>query len=368
MKYSETKTRLANYWTECEKVYSSNMARSGQQLTRYDEYAELLSEFTDNLVPLEYFDKKIARTSLSFEFINIRTVGVEQVQSSILALNMVEKQWESSPADLPSEEGKPNLKEEFRFIGNIHNASEQIIDYTNNPLQTRTLNLLPSHCELYFSFIHLPYQNLKYELEYGVGMKMKGQEIFKKILNSNGYGTIEGLNPNTKYRIRMRVAEANWGPISEIHTLDVPHFNLENCPCAKSVAENTLQLGKGGAVYGSNEISFGTHRWVIKMTSKSISYEDSETACMSLGVSNKETKKAVFVGTTLNYGYQKSEIILKVLLDCNEKRLVIINSATNKEDVYQNLPNFPLFPTIQNKGSGQITIKYNLSTDDPNLC
>lgn len=74
------------------------------------------------------------------------------------------------------------------------------------------------------------------------------------------------------------------------------------------------------------------------------------------------------MGTTLNYGFWKSEIILKVLLDCYEKRLIIINSTTNKEDVYQNLPNFPLFPTIQNKGSGQILVKYNLSTDDPNFC
>lgn len=89
---------------------------------------------------------------------------------------------------------------------------------------------------------------------------------------------------------------------------------------------------------------------------------------MSIGVSNKELKKAVFVGTTLNYGYQKLEIIIKVLLDCNEKRLVIHNSATNQEDIYQNLPNFPLFPTLQNKGNGQILIKYNLSTDDPNSC
>jgi hypothetical protein len=48
---------------------------------------------------------------------------------------------------------------------------------------------------------------LKYELEYGVGMKMKGQEIFKKIHNNNGSGTIEGLNPSTKYRIKMRVSE-----------------------------------------------------------------------------------------------------------------------------------------------------------------
>ena len=52
---------------------------------------------------------------------------------------------------------------------------------------------------------------------------------------------------------------------------------------------------------------------------------------MSVGVSNKETKKATFVGTTFNYGYQSSEIVLKVLLDCSEKRLVITNSVSNQE-------------------------------------
>jgi hypothetical protein len=50
-----------------------------------------------------------------------------------------------------------------------------------------------------------------------------------------------------------------------------------------------------------------------------------------VGVSNKEAKKAVFAGTTLNYGFQKSEIVLKILLDLNEKRLSIVNCTTNKE-------------------------------------
>lgn len=57
-------------------------------------------------------------------------------------------------------------------------------------------------------------------------MKMKGQEIFKKIHNNNGFGSIEGLNPSTKYRIRMRVPDGLWGPILEQVTLDIPRFNL----------------------------------------------------------------------------------------------------------------------------------------------
>lgn len=74
------------------------------------------------------------------------------------------------------------------------------------------------------------------------------------------------------------------------------------------------------------------------------------------------------MGTTLNYGFQKNEIILKILLDCNEKRLVIANCNQNQEEVYQNLPNLPIFPTIQNKGNGQILVRYNLMTDDINSC
>lgn len=106
-------------------------------------------------------------------------------------------------------------------------------------------------------------------------MKIKGQEIFKRVQNTNGYGIIEGLNPNTKYRVRMRVAEAIWGPVTEVTTLDIPKFNIVTSSFAKSMAENTVQLGKGGLIYGSNEIHFGVHRWVIKFTSKTISYEDS---------------------------------------------------------------------------------------------
>ena len=50
-----------------------------------------------------------------------------------------------------------------------------MVDYTQNPLKDRQLNLFSSHSEIHYSFIHLPYQNVKYDIEYGVGMKMKGQ-------------------------------------------------------------------------------------------------------------------------------------------------------------------------------------------------
>jgi hypothetical protein len=50
-------------------------------------------------------------------------------------------------------------------------------------------------------------------VEYGVGFKMKGNEVFKKIVNKLGKGTILSLNPSTKYRIHMRVLGGQWGDI-----------------------------------------------------------------------------------------------------------------------------------------------------------
>ena len=63
----------------------------------------------------------------------------------------------------------------MRLLGNLQNTSELMFDYTNNPQKNRQMNLVPSHAEIHYSFIHLPFQNVNYELEYGVGMKMKGQ-------------------------------------------------------------------------------------------------------------------------------------------------------------------------------------------------
>lgn len=50
----------------------------------------------------------------------------------------------------------------------------------------------------------------------------------------------------------MRVAEGAWGTVSEITTLDIPKFNLQSSLCAKSAGQNSVQLGKGGIIYGSN--------------------------------------------------------------------------------------------------------------------
>ncbi len=50
-------------------------------------------------------------------------------------------------------------KDDIRLINSMQNTSELILDYTHNPMKDRELSLLPSHSEIYYNFIHLPYQN-----------------------------------------------------------------------------------------------------------------------------------------------------------------------------------------------------------------
>ena len=90
---------------------------------------------------------------------------------------------------------------------------------------------------------------------------MKGIEVFKKIQNNNGLGIIQNLNPSTKYRVRMRVSQGEWGPVKEIKTNDLPKFSIENCLSAKVISENSINLVKATTIYGLNEIYFGIHCW-----------------------------------------------------------------------------------------------------------
>ena len=66
----------------------------------------------------------------------------------------------------------------------------------------------------------------------------------------------------------------------------------------------------------------------------------------------------------MNYGYQRSAINIKVSLNCELNRLVISISnnsinPNNQDEVFQNLPSFPIFPSIVNKDNNVVQIQYN---------
>jgi hypothetical protein len=57
----------------------------------------------------------------------------------------------------------------------VQPPSEMLYEISQNPLNPRPLQFNSSHNEIEFAFLHLPYHTLKYEIEYGVGFKMKGK-------------------------------------------------------------------------------------------------------------------------------------------------------------------------------------------------
>ncbi len=63
---------------------------------------------------------------------------------------------------------------------------------------------------------------------------MKGVEVFKNVINHNGRGIVEKLNPNMKYRVRMRVKQGNFGQVEEVTTLDTPKFYIESTNAYKA--------------------------------------------------------------------------------------------------------------------------------------
>ena len=46
----------------------------------------------------------------------------------------------------------------------------------------------------------------------------------------------------------------------------------------------------------------------------------------------------MFVGTTINYGYQRENLRLRVILDCDNNRLSITDMNKQQEETYQNIP------------------------------
>lgn len=84
----------------------------------------------------------------------------------------------------------------------------------------------------------------------------------------------------------------------------------------KLTSENSFQFYKQGVIYGSNPITFGVHTWTVILNSEKSSYDESQTACITVGISNKEQKKPLFVGSTFNYGYQRDQIIVKLTVNC----------------------------------------------------
>lgn len=76
IKCSEITSKMWLYWEQCQKVYHSTLERIDTQTKKYDQYAELLHLFAENLSNLDYFDKKIRRFRVNLDFINIKPTNI----------------------------------------------------------------------------------------------------------------------------------------------------------------------------------------------------------------------------------------------------------------------------------------------------
>ena len=71
---------------------------------------------------------------------------------------------------------------------------------------------------------------------------------------------------------------------------------------------------------------------------------------MVVGVVNKRFSNGKMFGSVINYSLFKGEIVVKIYLDSNKKRLIIYSPQHPQGDTFTDLPKDGLFfPAVQNK-------------------
>ena len=73
---------------------------------------------------------------------------------------------------------------------------------------------------------------------------------------------------------------------------------------------------------------------------------------MVVGVINKRFSNQKMFGSVINYSLFKGEIVVKIYLDSNKKRMIIYSPQHPQGDMITDLPKDGLFyPAVQNKTS-----------------
>lgn len=49
---------------------------------------------------LDYFERRIRRHQVPFEFVNVRVLNVDLAQSALMGISLAEKQWETPSSEL----------------------------------------------------------------------------------------------------------------------------------------------------------------------------------------------------------------------------------------------------------------------------
>ena len=113
--------------------------------------------------------------------------------------------------------------------------------------------------------------------------------------------------------------------------------------------EKYIQFDKSGMVTSCNDYTFGKISWEVKLQLQSAHTQSDDCSCIKLGVTNKTGKTYTVVGSTFNYGFNKTQCKFKLTLDFDKGTLTIISQTNPNGEVYSNLPPGPLFPAFQNR-------------------
>ena len=116
--------------------------------------------------------------------------------------------------------------------------------------------------------------------------------------------------------------------------------------------ETIVDFEKSGKVIAKNEYEFGKAAWDIKIPQQMAHQAPFDSnSFIKVGVTNGSGKNSNVFGSLVNYGLNTDSLTIKLLLDVDNRSLIVYNSHTKKKELFQNLPFGPLYPVIQNKTS-----------------
>ena len=247
---------------------------------------------------------------------------------------------------------------------------KKLID--ENPMRKRVFkNVAKTSTSVQVSWSHSSKnktgKRIQYILEYGVGMKMDGEEQFRMIYKGKAHKCIiTDLMPRTAYRFKVvpfktdeegKEILGECSDIKLINTHDNQDIHANTLSHHASVLmkkqEKWISFEKQGLVTAQYGYSYGVQMW--KITIDWINhynlYNEDFSGLMLVGVINSNARSNKIFGSTVPYNLQKGKIKIKVLLETEKLRVTIFTSSNSRKgETINDLPKGGVFvPAIFNK-------------------
>ena len=247
---------------------------------------------------------------------------------------------------------------------------KKLID--ENPMRKRVfLNVAKTSTSVQVSWSHSnknkSVKRIQYILEYGVGVKMNGQEQFRMIYKGKAHKwIITDLMPRTAYRFKVvpfkiddegKEVLGEWSDIKLINTFDnqdVHPITLgHHASLIMKKQEKWVSFEKQGLITAQYGYSYGVQMWKITIDwyNHYNLYNEDFAGLMHIGVMNSNARSNKIYGATVPYTLQKGKIKIKVLLETEKLRVTVFTSSSSRKgETINDLPKGGIFvPAIFNK-------------------